>query len=101
MAQAAPPGLIRPSASHSIAVRGTDEDAALDDRSSGLKWLVQNATGTTERNAIVTALSRTHWNRKAAARLLRVSYRTLLYKIERYRLTPPLSISEVPRTGTN
>jgi two-component system, NtrC family, response regulator AtoC len=88
-------------ASHSIVVQGSDEDAALDDRTSGLKWLVQNATGTTERNAIVTALSRTHWNRKAAARLLKVSYRTLLYKIERYRLTPPLSISEVPRTGTS
>ena len=89
------------SASHSVAVRGTYEDGGLDDQTSGLKWLVQNATGTTERNAIAAALSRTRWNRKAAARLLKVSYRTLLYKIERYRLTPPLNISEVPRTGTN
>lgn len=61
-----------------------------EERASGLKWLVQSATGATERNAIVTALSRTQWNRKAAARLLKVSYRTLLYKIERYRLTPPI-----------
>jgi two-component system response regulator AtoC len=87
-------------ASDSGAVRGTYDDG-LDDRTSGLKWLVQNATGTTERNAIAAALSRTRWNRKAAARLLKVSYRTLLYKIERYRLTPPLNISEVPRTGTS
>jgi len=30
---------------------------------------------------------RTGWNRKAAARLLEVSYRTLLYKIEQYHMT--------------
>lgn len=40
-----------------------------------------------ERNAIGTALQTTGWNRKAAARLLQVSYRTLLYKIEQYRMT--------------
>ena len=68
----------------------TYTDFEVEERASGLKWLVQSATGATERNAIVTALSRTQWNRKAAARLLKVSYRTLLYKIERYRLTPPI-----------
>ncbi|MGA9864501.1 MAG: helix-turn-helix domain-containing protein, partial [Terriglobales bacterium] len=31
----------------------------------------------------------THWNRKAAARLLNISYRALLYKIQEYHLTPP------------
>jgi DNA-binding NtrC family response regulator len=65
-------------------------DSEYEGRASGLKWLVQSATRATERNAIVTALSRTQWNRKAAARLLKVSYRTLLYKIERYRLSPPI-----------
>ena len=39
-----------------------------------------------ERNAIGSVLQRTHWNRKAAARLLQVSYRTLLYKIAQYHL---------------
>ena len=66
------------------------ENSEFDGRASGLKWLVQSATGATERSAIATALSRTQWNRKAAARLLKVSYRTLLYKIERYRLSPPI-----------
>lgn len=66
------------------------DDMDFEDRTSGLKWLVQNATGATEKNAIATALARTQWNRKAAARLLKVSYRTLLYKIERYRLSPPI-----------
>jgi hypothetical protein len=33
------------------------------------------------------ALEKTGWNRKAAARLLKVSYRTVLYKIEQYQMT--------------
>jgi DNA-binding NtrC family response regulator len=56
---------------------------------SSLKSLVRNAKGEAERNAIAQALEETHWNRKAAARLLSVSYRALLYKIQEYRLVPP------------
>ena len=58
---------------------------------SGLKSLVQSVRGETERNAIAAALEQARWNRKAAARLLKVSYRTLLYKIEQYRMSPPSS----------
>src|SRR3984957_2772915 len=60
-------------------------------RTSGLKSLVQSVKGETERNAIATALDQARWNRKAAARLLKVSYRTLLYKIEQYHMSPPAS----------
>jgi two-component system, NtrC family, response regulator AtoC len=56
---------------------------------SGLKSLVQSVKGEAERNAIATALDQARWNRKAAARILKVSYRTLLYKIERYHMSPP------------
>ena len=58
---------------------------------SGLRSLVQNVKGEAERNAIAAALEQTHWNRKAAARLLKVSYRTLLYKIQHYHMNPPPS----------
>jgi two-component system response regulator AtoC len=58
---------------------------------SGLKSLVQSVKGETERNAITNALEQARWNRKAAARLLKVSYRTLLYKIEQYHMSPPSS----------
>jgi two-component system, NtrC family, response regulator AtoC len=54
-----------------------------------LKLLVRNAKGEAERGAIALALEQTHWNRKAAARLLNVSYRSLLYKIQEYGLEPP------------
>ncbi len=58
---------------------------------SGLKSLVQSVKGEAERNAIAEALERSGWNRKAAARLLKISYRTLLYKIEHYHMSPPTS----------
>ncbi|HEY7615929.1 MAG TPA: sigma-54 dependent transcriptional regulator [Terriglobales bacterium] len=56
---------------------------------SGLRSLVQSVKGEAEKNAISVALEQTHWNRKAAARLLKVSYRTLLYKIQHYHMSPP------------
>jgi len=54
-----------------------------------LKSLIQGIKSEAEQNAIGAALKRTGWNRKAAARLLRVSYRTLLYKIEQYHMHAP------------
>lgn len=62
---------------------------------SSLKLLVRNAKGEAERGAIAHALERTQWNRKAAARLLNVSYRALLYKIQEYHLAPPPVSSRV------
>ena len=57
--------------------------------SDSLKSLVQTVKLEAEKNAIAAALERTGWNRKAAARLLKVSYRTLLYKIEQYQMRSP------------
>ena len=54
-----------------------------------LKSLIQSVKNEAERNAIAAALDKTRWNRKAAARLLKVSYRTLLYKIDQYHMTAP------------
>jgi two-component system, NtrC family, response regulator AtoC len=54
-----------------------------------LKSLIQGIKSEAEQNAIGAALRRTGWNRKAAARLLRVSYRTLLYKIDQYHMRAP------------
>lgn len=62
-----------------------DRMAGLD----SLKSLVQSVKLEAERNAIATALDKTGWNRRAAARLLHVSYRTLLYKIEQYHMRAP------------
>jgi two-component system, NtrC family, response regulator AtoC len=58
-----------------------------------LKSLINDVKTEAERNAITAALERTGWNRKAAARLLKVSYRTMLYKIEQYHLTSSDSLT--------
>jgi DNA-binding NtrC family response regulator len=55
--------------------------------SKSLRSLIQSVKSEAERDAIAVALEKTRWNRKAAARLLNVSYRTLLYKIEHYKMT--------------
>ena len=67
-------------------INGTQDESASPD---SLKTLVQNVKLEAEKNAIAAALERTGWNRKAAARLLKVSYRTLLYKIEQYQMRSP------------
>jgi two-component system response regulator AtoC len=63
-----------------------NEPSATRSNLGSLKSLVQSVKLEAERNAIAAALDKTGWNRKAAARLLKVSYRTLLYKIEQYHM---------------
>ncbi len=73
-----------------------DGTSSCGDRSlaqKSLKSLINEVKSDAERAAIVTALERTRWNRKAAARLLEVSYRTMLYKIERYQIDLPTQYS--------
>jgi two-component system, NtrC family, response regulator AtoC len=68
------------------------EETAIDSREprpESLKSMIQNIKSEAEKNAIGAALKTTGWNRKAAARMLRVSYRTLLYKIEQYQMRAP------------
>jgi DNA-binding NtrC family response regulator len=65
------------------------ENAQPVPETKSLKSLIQNVKTETEKNAIASALDKTRWNRKAAARLLKVSYRTLLYKIDQYHMTVP------------
>ena len=47
-----------------------------------LKQLTRNAVQEMERKIILKVLQANHWNRKEAARVLRISYRGLLYKIK-------------------
>jgi two-component system response regulator AtoC len=63
------------------------------EQARNLKILVRNRKFETEIEEIAKALAETNWNRTAAARLLQVSYRNLLYKIQKYQMKPPLSDS--------
>lgn len=51
-------------------------------RGFSLKMAAKAASRRTEREMILKALERTHWNRKRAARELQISYKSLLYKIK-------------------
>jgi two-component system response regulator AtoC len=68
--------------------------------SRSLRSLIQSVKAEAEKNAIAVALEKTGWNRKAAARLLKVSYRTVLYKIEQYQMTASDSSSFTRTNGT-
>jgi len=81
-----------------IVAIGDDSIALAVIRSSGFKSMTRDGTSTTEslslkraardasrraeREIILNTLSRTHWNRKRAARELQISYKALLYKLK-------------------
>jgi two-component system response regulator AtoC len=72
---------------------GDQIDKQMGDEPVTLKELTQRAVQDLERKIILKTLRRHHWNRRAAARTLGISYRTLLYKIHEAGLTenPPNS----------
>ncbi len=55
-------------------------------KSLNLKEVGKKAAEVAEKEIIQSTLQETHWNRKQAAKLLRVSYKALLYKIQKYHL---------------
>jgi two-component system, NtrC family, response regulator AtoC len=73
---------------HAAPSASTTAKAAADAGAAAesLRSLLRNVKSEAERNAIADALGKTGGNRKAAAGLLKISYRTLLYKIEQYQI---------------
>jgi two-component system response regulator AtoC len=57
-------------------------DAGEAPRNASLKAVAREASRLAERDLILKALERTHWNRKQAAKQLQISYKALLYKIK-------------------
>src|SRR4029453_10766256 len=55
----------------------------------GLKEIGRRGAREAERKALLEVLDRVSWNRAEAARILRVSYKTLLTKISECGLQPP------------
>jgi len=58
------------------------------DTNDGPDLSLRSLRAQVEIKAIKSALKRTAWNRKQAARLLNISYRGLLYKIRRHNIEP-------------
>ena len=72
-------------ASHHTDLSPSTHEVSADE---GLKQMVRNVKGEAEAAVIAQALEETRWNRKAAARNLKISYKALLYKIKNYNLEP-------------
>lgn len=64
-----------------------------------LRSLLKSVRVDAERNAIALALEKTGWNRKAAARLLKISYRSILYKIDEYQMSSVNRPPHLPSDG--
>jgi transcriptional regulator with PAS, ATPase and Fis domain len=47
---------------------------------------VQEAVSEVEKMMITKVLHKTNWNRRKAAKMLDISYRSLLYKIKEYKI---------------
>ena len=61
---------------------GGDEGGPAEKGSGSLATVAKAAAMKAERAAIETTLRQVHWNRRKAARILGVSYKTLLNKIK-------------------
>jgi two-component system response regulator AtoC len=67
----------------------TTNRAVQPTKNESLKVVAREASRVAERELILRALERTHWNRKQAARDLQVSYKALLYKIKQMEADGP------------
>src|SRR5258705_8731868 len=64
--------------------KGDDQKAANGAKTAAgsLKAISRKAARAAERDMILKALEETHWHRLRAAKLLNISYRSILYKIK-------------------
>ncbi len=60
-----------------------------DNQSFSLKTAKKNAVEMVEREIISHVLTKTDWNRSKASKILKISYKTLLYKITDLSIIPP------------
>jgi transcriptional regulator with PAS, ATPase and Fis domain len=67
-------------------VNGSDPE---DFKNFSLKEIKRQALDHVEKEAIAFVLEKTGWNRSKASRILKVSYKTLLYKIADLKIKPP------------
>jgi two-component system, NtrC family, response regulator AtoC len=86
----APAQMSRPATSYQTApaahsFQAVESNVAVDDSCSLKQRLARTIEGE-EKRLIGEVLKRTNWNRRRAAEMLEISYRSLLYKIKEYRL---------------
>jgi transcriptional regulator with GAF, ATPase, and Fis domain len=81
-----PPDHPRPGA---LAEISAQNGGCLDLSKMALKSIRRTAVRNVERELITHVLTKTGWNRSKASRILKISYKTLLQKIEELEIAPP------------
>jgi len=75
-------------------ILGFDRSAPLDLSSLSLKKIKKKAMDRVEKEVIAYVLEKTGWNRSKATKILKISYKTLLYKIKDLEIEPPEGSAE-------
>ena len=68
---------------------GFDSNTPPDLSSLSLKKIKKKAMDRVEKEVIAYVLEKTGWNRSKATKILKISYKTLLYKIKDLGIEPP------------
>jgi len=63
-----------------------DFNIEIYNRKGGLKDLIKEKTEEVEKDEILKTLRMVNWNRMKAAKILKISYRSLLEKIKEYKI---------------
>ena len=70
----------------------TEKEGPIDLKNFSFKKIKKIAVDQIEREIIAYILSKTDWNRSKASKILKISYKTLLYKISDLKIEPPSEI---------
>jgi len=70
-------------------IRAMAADTPDDMTAFSLKEIKKSATDLVEKEVIAQVLDRTNWNRTHASKILKISYKTLLTKIDRLNISEP------------
>jgi DNA-binding NtrC family response regulator len=86
-----PTGLAKPAGQTAtpMDILGFDSSAPPDLSSLSLKKIKKKAMDRVEKEVIAYVLEKTGWNRSKATKILKISYKTLLYKIKDLGIEPP------------
>jgi len=81
-----PSGRLQPVAVGAGTAETVVQDQPQDQQDFSLKRRVSKAVASEEKKLISQVLNKVNWNRRKAAEILEISYRSLLYKIKEYRI---------------
>lgn len=77
------------------AILDLEGENSLDLKSFSLKIIKKKAVDRVEKEVISYVLDKTRWNRSKASKILKISYKTLLYKITDLGIKPPVQSDDI------